>query len=151
MTFEELKAEWETDHSLSLDRCDTALANLPYLLGKWHFYYRGEKKALKKIQQDLLKIRKTLRYYYKGQLTDSALEKLDRLQFQRVLKTKDEFDEHIMSDDMFIQCDDALAEQETKVQFIVDCIRYVSTKKGQDLRTALEFLKYTHTVPGNDD
>lgn len=137
MKLEEIQTMIEEDSDLSESNLDRESLKIPYLHSKYYKIFLTEFKDLKRIEKELLKIKKERTEYYLGKASDEVYktEPLD----QKIIKQ--DLDLYLSSDDKFSEIQTQMFMQKTKVDMLEAFIKTLSNR-GYLIKNAIEFIKF---------
>jgi hypothetical protein len=141
MNIEEIVSYWDKDSKIDETELGGEAIKIPKLHNKYLKIYMGERVSLFKMKGMRNKLKKVLVEYYLGELDRDELEELDRDPFYKKL-LKNEVENYIESDDLYIETNLKVAMQQEKVDYLDSIIKSLNSRNFQ-IKSALDWLRFT--------
>ena len=141
MKIEDIVSEWDKDSKIDETELGTEAAKIPKLHNKYLKFFMGERVALFKMKAERNKLKKNLLEYYLGELDRDELQELGRDQFYKKL-LKNEVDNYLESDDLYIESNLKVAMQQEKVDYLEAIIKSLNNRNFQ-IKSAIDWFKFT--------
>lgn len=141
MKIEEIVSEWDKDSKLDETELGEEATKIPKLHNKYLKIFMGERVTLFKQKSERNKLKKVLIEYYLGELDRDELEELGREQFYKKL-LKNEIDNYIEADDLYISNNLKVALQQEKVDYLDAIIKSLNNRNFQ-IKSAIDWYRFT--------
>lgn len=141
MKLDEIFAEWATDSSVDRTELGLAALNIPKLHHKYFKIFSHERLLLKKLEQDMKRLKKLKWEYFTGILDQDTLEEMKWEPFAlRILKQ--DVPLYIESDGDVIALNLRIALQQEKTEALESIIRSIMNL-GFQIKSAIDWVKFT--------
>jgi len=142
MKIDEILEAWSEDAKIDHSVLDHEALKVPQIHHKYYKIFIPEKLKLRKMKEDLKKLKKLKWEYYNNYLSPEEVRDLGWVPLQRKL-LKQDIEKFIESDHDIIQETLRIAVQEEKVALLQDIIASLRNRSF-NLRTAMDFLKFAN-------
>lgn len=127
MTLDEIFAEYEKDVVIDITNLANESLNIPKLHIKYYRMYSTEKMLLKKMEADLVELKRLKNDYYSGSMDFETLKELGWKPFQlKVLRS--DLSSYINSDKDIINKTLKMAVQQEKLSLLEDILKTIHTR-----------------------
>ena len=143
MKLGEIQTEWKNDSKINQLELGDEAVRTATLHAKYLTVLSNVKLQLRKAESDYNNMRRLKYRYYRGELTQSELEKINLPQYMGNKPLKNEMDE-------FLQCDDELNTLTDKVEyyktvvFTLEQILRSINSRTWDIKSSIEWQKFTN-------
>lgn len=141
MNIEEIVSYWDKDSKLDETELGEEATKIPKLHNKYLKIFMGERVALFKMKAERNKTKKLLLEYYLGELDRDELKDLGRDQFYKKL-LKNEVDNYLEADDLYIESNLKVAMQQEKVDYLEAIIKSLNNRNFQ-IKSAIDWYRFT--------
>jgi len=141
MKIEEIVSLWDKDSKIDETELAEEATKIPKLHNKYLKIFMGERVTLFKLKAERNKLKKNLLEYYLGELDRDELKELGRDQFYKKL-LKNEVDNYLEADDLYIDINLKIAMQQEKVDYLDSIIRSLNNRNFQ-IKSAIDWYKFT--------
>ena len=140
MKLEEIFGEWEKDSKVDRTELGDVALNIPKLHHKYFKLFSHERLLLRKLEQDMKKLKKLKWEYYTGVLDQESLEEMKWEPFlQKILKQ--DVPTYIDSDSDIITLNLRIAVQQEKIDALDSIIKSVMNL-GFQVKSAIDWEKF---------
>ena len=142
MNMESILDEWHKDSPIDETELAKESSNIPRLHAKWLRIFIAEKAVWRKKQAELFKAKKTITEFYNGELDVDELKTLGRDQFYKKMKTKEEMQLYLDSDDLIVGKRASRDAQSDKVDYVERVLKDINNRNWT-IKTMLEWNRFT--------
>lgn len=141
MKLEEIFDQWSKDSTIDKTELGQAAINIPQLHHKYYKIFSQERLLLKKLEQDMKKLKKVKWEYYCGILDQETLEQNGWEPVQLKI-LKQDIPTYMDSDNDIIQLNLRIAIQQEKIELLESVIRNIMNM-GYNVKAAIDWVKFT--------
>lgn len=142
MKLSEIQSMWKVDCLINELNLGGEAANVPKLHSKYLELLLNSKLQLRKAESEYLRLRRNKKNWYLGELSEEELKELGWTPYLKKRPMKSDLDELISTDDEVIKQQDKYEYIKTMI-FALDAIMKSISSRGWDIKTTLEYVKYT--------
>ena len=143
MKLTEIQEEWKADSKINELELGNESLKTPTLHAKYLSILSNVKLMLRKAESDYNNLRRIKYKYYRGELSQSDLEKLQWDQYQGAKPLKNEMDEYLVCDEDLNSLQDKIEYHKTCLYTLEQIIRSVNSRTW-DIKSAIEWNKFTN-------
>ena len=144
MNLDELKIMIKKDLEIDQTALDAESSRTPQIHNKYLVMFMDEKLKLKRMENELLILRRNKWLYYTGRMSKEELDQHGWEPFELNI-LKNEADQMIESDTDYIKASEKVNFQQEKVSYLEDVIKIVNNRQWQ-IRSIIDWLKFTQGV-----
>ena len=143
MKLGEIQTEWKNDSKINQLELGDAATRTPTLHAKYLTVLSNVKLQLRKAESDYNNMRRLKYRYYRGELTQSELEKLNLEQYMGTKPLKNEMEEFMTCDVDLNMLTDKIEYYKTVVFTLEQILRSINSRTW-DIKSAIEWNKFTN-------
>ena len=143
MKLGEIQTEWKNDSKINQLELGDAATRTPTLHDKYLTVLSNVKLQLRKAESDYNNMRRLKYRYYRGELTQSELEKLNLEQYMGTKPLKNEMEEFMTCDVDLNMLTDKIEYYKTVVFTLEQILRSINSRTW-DIKSAIEWNKFTN-------
>ena len=143
MKLGEIQTEWKNDSKINQLELGDAATRTPTLHAKYLTVLSNVKLQLRKAESDYNNMRRLKYRYYRGELTQSELEKLNLEQYMGTKPLKNEMEEFMTCDVDLNMLTDKIEYYKTVVFTLEQILRSINSRTW-DIKSAIEWQKFTN-------
>jgi len=143
MKLSDIQEQWKTDSKINQLELGDEAVRTPNLHAKYLTVLSNIKLQLRKAESDYNNMRRLKYRYYRGELTESDLEKLNLPQYMGNKPLKNEMDEFLTCDEDLNTLTDKIEYYKT-VMFTLEQILRSINSRTWDIKSAIEWNKFTN-------
>lgn len=141
MKIEEIFEQWNNDSTIDKTELGNAALNIPKLHHKYYKIFSHERLLLKKLEQDMKRLRKLKWEYYCGILDHETLQEQQWEPIQLKI-LKQDIPTYMDSDENIINLNLRIAIQQEKIELLESIIRNIMNM-GYNVKAAIDWVKFT--------
>jgi len=143
MKLGEIQTEWKNDSKINQLELGDEAVRTPTLHAKYLTVLSNVKLQLRKAESDYNNMRRLKYRYYRGELTQSELEKLNLEQYMGNKPLKNEMEEFMSCDVDLNMLTDKIEYYKTVVYTLEQILRSINSRTW-DIKSAIEWNKFTN-------
>jgi hypothetical protein len=143
MKLGEIQTEWKNDSKINQLELGDEAVRTATLHAKYLTVLSNVKLQLRKAESDYNNMRRLKYRYYRGELTQSELEKLNLPQYMGNKPLKNEMDEFLSCDEDLNMLTDKIEYYKTVVFTLEQILRSINSRTW-DIKSAIEWNKFTN-------
>ena len=143
MKLGEIQTEWKNDSKINQLELGDEAVRTATLHAKYLTVLSNVKLQLRKAESDYNNMRRLKYRYYRGELTQSELEKLNLPQYMGNKPLKNEMEEFLSCDEDLNMLTDKIEYYKTVVYTLEQIIRSINSRTW-DIKSAIEWNKFTN-------
>ena len=143
MKLGEIQTEWKNDSKINQLELGDEAVRTPTLHAKYLTVLSNVKLQLRKAESDYNNMRRLKYRYYRGELTQSELEKLNLEQYMGTKPLKNEMEEFMSCDVDLNMLTDKIEYYKTVVYTLEQILRSINSRTW-DIKSAIEWNKFTN-------
>jgi len=143
MKLGEIQTEWKNDSKINQLELGDEAVRTPTLHAKYLTVLSNVKLQLRKAESDYNNMRRLKYRYYRGELTQSELEKLNLEQYMGNKPLKNEMEEFMSCDVDLNMLTDKIEYYKTVVFTLEQILRSINSRTW-DIKSAIEWNKFTN-------
>jgi len=142
VTLTELQEMWKVDCAINITDLGNDAANCPKLHAKYLQLLTSTRLKLRKVEVEMLRLRRNKERYYRGELTKEELETLGWEQYLYNKPLRAELDGILLMDDAMIQAQDKVEYYRTLMVQLESIMKSIQSR-GWEIRAAIDWQKFT--------
>ena len=143
MKLGEIQTEWKNDSKINQLELGDEAVRTATLHAKYLTVLSNVKLQLRKAESDYNNMRRLKYRYYRGELTQSELEKINLPQYMGNKPLKNEMDEFLSCDEDLNMLTDKIEYYKTVVFTLEQILRSINSRTW-DIKSAIEWNKFTN-------
>ena len=143
MKLGEIQTEWKNDSKINQLELGDEAVRTATLHAKYLTVLSNVKLQLRKAESDYNNMRRLKYRYYRGELTQSELEKLNLEQYMGNKPLKNEMEEFLSCDEDLNMLTDKIEYYKTVVYTLEQILRSINSRTW-DIKSAIEWNKFTN-------
>ena len=143
MKLSDIQTEWKNDSKINQLELGDEAVKTPNLHAKYLTVLSNIKLQLRKAESDYNNMRRLKYRYYRGELSQSDLEKLNLEQYMGNKPLKNEMDEFLTCDVDLNTLTDKIEYYKTVVYTLEQILRSINSRTW-DIKSAIEWNKFTN-------
>ena len=143
MKLSDIQEQWKNDSKINQLELGDEAVRTPNLHAKYLTVLSNNKLQLRKAESDYNNMRRLKYRYYRGELTESDLNKLNIPQYMGNKPLKNEMDEFLTCDEDLNTLTDKIEYYKT-VMFTLEQILRSINSRTWDIKSAIEWNKFTN-------
>lgn len=143
MKLSDIQTEWKNDSKINQLELGDEAVKTPNLHAKYLTVLSNIKLQLRKAESDYNNMRRLKYRYYRGELSQSDLEKLNLEQYMGNKPLKNEMDEFLTCDVDLNMLTDKIEYYKTVVYTLEQILRSINSRTW-DIKSAIEWNKFTN-------
>lgn len=143
MKLSDIQTEWKNDSKINQLELGDEAVRTPNLHAKYLTVLSNIKLQLRKAESDYNNMRRLKYRYYRGELSQSDLEKLNLEQYMGNKPLKNEMDEFLTCDVDLNTLTDKIEYYKTVVYTLEQILRSINSRTW-DIKSAIEWNKFTN-------